>query len=92
MSPTGQKLVRGGLRIAYTSPAPPDALPRVVVRVRAMTIRVRLFFLNAVALCGAIFALAPLLVRRHPVGHSTQLPRRPAGVIPLSSRRRAAPP
>lgn len=92
MSPTGQKLVRGHLRVAYTPPPPPDAPPRVVLFVRAMILRVRLFLLNLVALGGAILALAPLLARRHPIGHRTQVPRRPARVISLTSRRRAAPP
>lgn len=56
-----------------------------------MIARMRIFLLNLIALAGAILALAPLLVRRRPVGHRTQVPRTVARVIPLPPRRRASP-
>jgi hypothetical protein len=57
-----------------------------------MIARVRIFLLNLVALAGAILALAPLLIRRRPLAHRTQVPRKVARVIPLPARRRASPP
>jgi len=57
----------------------------------AMFARVRIFVWNVIALVGAVLALAPLLLRRRPLGHRTQVPRSTARVIPLTQRRRASP-
>lgn len=92
MSPTGQSEVRGRLRLAYTPPVPPDPPSRVGLVLRAMFVRLRVLLLDLVALCGAVVALAPLLVRRRPIGRRAQVPRRAARVIPLPPRRRASPP
>ena len=91
MSPTGRHVVRGHLRLAYNPPRAAEARSRVELLVRAMIARMRIFLLNLIALAGAILALAPLLVRRRPVGHRTQVPRTVARVIPLPPRRRASP-
>jgi hypothetical protein len=56
-----------------------------------MLARFRLFLVNLVALAGAVAALLPLVLRRRPLGHRTQVPRPTARVIPLPQRRRAAP-
>jgi hypothetical protein len=56
-----------------------------------MFARIRIFVGNLVALMGAVMALAPLLVRRRPIGHRTQVPRPAARVIPLPQRQRASP-
>lgn len=90
MSPAGHHPMRSHLRLAYTPPA--DAPPRVRQLLRAMILPLRIFFTNLLALAGAILALAPLLVRRGPVGHRTQVPRPAARIIPLPPRRRASPP
>jgi len=55
-----------------------------------MFARIRIFVGNLVALMGAILALAPLLLRRRPLGHRTQVPRVSARVIPLAQRQRAS--
>ncbi|WP_176063875.1 hypothetical protein [Anaeromyxobacter diazotrophicus] len=83
---------RGHLRLAYTPPADAPPRARALQLLRAMIARLRIFFTNLLALAGAVLALAPLLVRRGPVGHRTQVPRPAARVIPLPPRRRASPP
>jgi hypothetical protein len=55
-----------------------------------MLVRLHVFFRNLLALVGAVAALAPLLLRRRPLGHRTEVPRHAARVIPLPQRRRAA--
>ena len=91
MSLSGHKGVRGHLRLAYTPPEGERAPRRASLLLRAMFARVRIFVANFIALVGAVMALAPLLVRRRPLGHRTQVPRPAARVIPLTPRRRASP-
>ena len=55
-----------------------------------MVLWLRIFLTNLLALAGAILAMGPLLVRRRPVGHRTQVPRSLARVISLP-RCRASP-
>ncbi|OFX24506.1 MAG: hypothetical protein A2V77_06470 [Anaeromyxobacter sp. RBG_16_69_14] len=66
-------------------------LSRVAPCLRAVLARIRIFWLDLVALAGASVARSPLLFRRRPLGHRTQVARPPAQVIALQPRRRAAP-
>ena len=91
MSLSGHKVGRGHLRLAYTPLVEERAPRRAWLVLRAMFLRIRIFASNLVALVGALAALAPLLVRRGPLGHRTQVPRSAARVIPLDQGRRASP-
>ena len=91
MSLSGHKVVRGHLRVAYTPPVEEQAPWRAWLALLAMFTRIRILASNLVALLGAVVALAPLLVRRRPLGHRTQVPRSAARVIPLTQGRRASP-
>ena len=91
MSLSGHKVVRGHLRLAYTPPRDEQAPRRAALLLCAMFARVRIFAWNVIALMGAVLALAPLLLRRRPLGHRTQVPRPTARVIALAQRRRASP-
>jgi hypothetical protein len=57
-----------------------------------MLARIRVFCLNVLAFAGTLVALAPLLLRRRPLGHRTQVPRVASRVIAFQPRRRASPP
>ncbi len=91
MSLSGSRIGRGRLLLvrAPHGPAPPSA--RAVLCLRAVLVRIRIFWLDLAALAGAAAALAPLLLRRRPLRHRTQVPRPAAQVIALQPRRRAAP-
>jgi hypothetical protein len=92
VSPAGRPGSYRHLRLACAPVAPAGGPARVARHLRAALLRVRVLLLNLVALCGAVLALAPLLLRRRPVGHRTEVPRRAARIIPLPPRRRASPP
>ncbi len=91
MSSTGHH-IHGHLRVAYTPECPADAPSRVALLARVMMVRLRILWVNLVAVAGAVVSLVPLLLRRGPMGHRTQLPRQVARIIPLPPRRRASPP
>ena len=90
MSLSGHRVGRGHLRLAYSPPREAQAPRRAWLLLRIMFARIRIFVGNLVALMGAILALAPLLLRRRPLGHRTQVPRVSARVIPLAQRQRAS--
>ncbi len=92
MSRSGQKVARGHLRLAYTPHHAVEAPSRAALRVRAMLVRLHIYWLNLLALLGAFLALAPLVPRLRPLWHRAQVPRRAARVIPMPQRRRASPP
>jgi hypothetical protein len=54
-----------------------------------MLVRIRILWLDLLALAGAIAAIVPLLVTRRPVA-SRRAPAQPL-VVPLPERRRASP-
>jgi hypothetical protein len=62
---------------------------RVATCLRAVLVRIRIFWFDLLALAGASAALAPLLFRLRLL--RTQVPRPAARVIALQPRRRAAP-
>src|SRR5512142_575279 len=64
----GRKIARSNLWLAYTPSRRASVPPRALLIVRAILVRIRLLALNVVAVCGAISALLPLLVRRRPLG------------------------
>ena len=88
MSQSGEKrLVRGHLRLAYTSTRE-GAGSRASLFLRAMVVFLRIAWVNLVAVAGTVAALVPLLGRRRPVGTRTSALRRPAArVIPFAGRR-----
>ena len=92
MTRSGHRVTRGHLSLADASSRPPPAPPRTALLTRAMLARIRVFFLNLLAVAGTLLALAPLLVRRRPLGHRTQLPRLASRVIAFQPRRRVSPP
>lgn len=93
MSLPGRQIARGNLRLAYTPSRRVPAPLRNLLIVRALVIRLRIAFLNILAVCGALAALLPLLVKRRPLGHRTQVPQpRAARIIPLPQGRRASRP
>ncbi len=57
-----------------------------------MLIRLRIAWLNLLAVAGAVSALSPLLPTRRPKGHRAHLRRREPPVMVLTHRQRAAPP
>jgi len=56
-----------------------------------MLVRLRLLWLDLVALAGAVLALLPLVPRRRPLG-ARRAVARPPRVVHLDERRRASPP
>ncbi len=89
VSLSGNRIARGHLSLARGLPGP--APSRAALRLRAMFARIRIFWLNLLALAGAFAALAPLLLRRRPLLHRTRVPRPAAQVIAFQPRRRASP-
>ncbi|MFL5262126.1 MAG: hypothetical protein ACJ79E_03545 [Anaeromyxobacteraceae bacterium] len=55
-----------------------------------MLVRLRILWLDLLALAGAIAAVAPLLLTRRPVA-ARRAPAQPPRVVPLPERRRASP-
>jgi hypothetical protein len=62
-----------------------------VLLARAMLVRLRLAWLDLVALAGAVAALLPLVARCRPEGARRAVARAPR-VVHLAERRRASPP
>jgi DNA mismatch repair protein MutH len=94
LSPSGQKVARGHLRVAYTPHQAAKAPSRAALHVCAMLVRLRIYWLNLLALLGAFVALAPLVLRQGPLWHRRVVQRRAARVILMPERRqrRASPP
>lgn len=92
MTRLGYRVTRGHLSLAYGPSRPPAAPSRAALLARAMLARIRVFCLNVLAFAGTLVALAPLLLRRRPLGHRTQVPRVASRVIAFQPRRRASPP
>lgn len=88
MTCSGHRVARGHLSLASAPRAP----SRAATLALAALARIRVLYLNLVAVVGTLLALAPLLVRRGPLGHRTQVPRPAARVIAFHPRRRASPP
>ena len=93
MSLSGNRIGRGRLLLvrAPRGLAPTPTPSRVALGLRAVLVRIRIFWLDLVALAGASVALAPLLLRRRSLRHRTEVPRPAAQVIALQPRHRAAP-
>jgi hypothetical protein len=92
VSLSGNRIGRGRLLVVRAPRGPAPTPARVALFLRAVLVRIRIFWLDLVALAGASVALAPLLFRRRSLRHRTQVPRPAAQVIALQPRRRAAPP
>ena len=86
-----RRIARGHLSLACASHGAPALASRATLLARALLMRVIVLVRNLVAVAGALLALAPLLVRRRPLGHRTQVPRAAARVLVFPSRRRASP-
>lgn len=92
MTRSGQKVVaRGHLSLAMVPAGAPAAPSRAALVLRAVLARMRILVQDFLAVAGAILALAPLLIRRRPLGHRTQVPRAASRVIAFQARRRASP-
>lgn len=92
MTRSGHRVTRGHLNLACAPPRPPLASSRAALWARAVLARVRVLLLNVLAAAGTLVALAPLLLRRRPLGHRAQVPRAASRVVALQSHRRASPP
>lgn len=91
MAHQGRRIARGHLSLASASHGTPALASRAALVARAVLVRMIVLFRNVVAAAGALVALAPLLIRRRPLGHRTQVPRAAARVIVFAPRRRASP-
>jgi hypothetical protein len=89
---SGHRLTRGHLSLACAPSAPPASPSRAALVARALLARMSVLLHNLLALVGALIALLPLLFRRGPLGHRTQVPRVAARIITFQPRRRASPP
>jgi hypothetical protein len=89
---SGTRGTRGHLSLVCDPPRKSRVLPRAALVLRATWARVRVAFLSLVAFAGTVAALAPLVLRRGPLGHRTQVPRMAARVIAFPARRRASQP